>query len=71
MDNVGREKYTVTITLALDILIRTEGGIHENQQYTYGNCGSRGGRKQTGRMGNIFLRNGREAPKEAPKKMRQ
>ena len=53
-ENLGRDKYPVTTTSALDLLIRTEGGICGNQQYTYDNCGGRGGRQQKGRMGNTF-----------------
>ena len=49
-DNVGRDKYPVTTTSALDILIRTEGHILRNQQSTNENSGGRGGyeKRRTG-----------------------
>ena len=53
--NVGRDEYLVMTTLALDILIRTEGGIRVNQQsLTYANCRGRGGRHHKERMLHTF-----------------
>ena len=53
-DNMGRDEYPVTITPALDLLIRTEGVIWGNQQYTHKNHGGGGGRHQEGRIGHTF-----------------
>ena len=43
-DNMGRDEYPITATLALDILIRTECVIRRNQQLsTYEKWEGRGG----------------------------
>ena len=69
-DNVGRDKYPVTTTSALDLLIHTEGGINRNQQYyNYENNGSIGGLQKIGRKEIFFLRKKRKVPSEAPNKM--
>ena len=54
-DNMGRGGYPVTTTLALDILIRIEGGIWVNQKSsTYENCGGRVGQNHKEHMGHTF-----------------
>ena len=49
-----RDEYPVTITLDLDLLIHTEGGVRGNQQYAHENHGGRGGSHKKGRMGHTF-----------------
>ena len=52
--NMVRDEYLVTITLALDIFICTEGGVRGNQQSTRENNGGGGLHLQKVCMGHTF-----------------
>ena len=53
-NNMVRDKYLVTATLDLGLLICTEVGICRNQKSNYDNCGSRGGCQQKAHMVHTF-----------------
>ena len=52
--DTGRDEYTATTTLDLDLLIRIEGVISWNQQSTHDNRGNGGYRHQKGRTRHNF-----------------